>query len=68
MKTVEKWLKTIPDETIQTKALTNMEWETRDDLRPTLSNAVHTGFNWIRSPEGYNYWKKVFDNLKKKEQ
>lgn len=66
-KTVLQWLNELPEGEVKTKALRNMWKDNQHDMRPTLCSALWTAFNWIRSPEGYEYWKAIFDDLKKKE-
>ena len=62
-KTIEQWLQEIPDPLIKERALKNMFWEYAQDNAPTLSSALRTAFNFVRSPEGPKYWMEIWQKF-----
>ena len=62
-KTIEQHFNDIPHDQVKARALANMWWEDADTPANSLQEAIWQGFNWSRSPEGYQYWKKVFDAI-----
>jgi hypothetical protein len=66
MKTNAEWLIELP-EPYRFKAIRNAE---RDDMLGQLASSLEAAllaFVWETTPEGYAYWKKVFDKLKNNE-
>lgn len=68
-KTIREWLKELPDEH-RTKAQVNYETRMMELPEPetelmysSLSSAVKCAFQWYNSPEGFDYWEKVFNEL-----
>jgi len=59
MKTVKEWLETLP-EPYRTQALENAIKSKLDDSSPDFGSAVIMGFIWEKSPQGWDYWNKIF--------
>ena len=64
--TIRQHLETL-QEPYRTQALANMWWELAEQHTPTLSRALHTAFNWYRSPEGIKYWAALQETIIKQE-
>jgi hypothetical protein len=62
MKTVKEYLQELP-EPARSQALANMWWEDADSIYPNIKIALYQAFNWSKSPQGYQYWKKVHDSI-----
>lgn len=64
-KTVKEYLEWIPDQEIREKALRNMWSDRQNDYCNSLEHAIFVGFLWFKSPEGYDYWKKIHAGFNK---
>lgn len=60
MKNVRQWLETIADEEIREKAFRNMYTANEAYEPTTLAQAIMSAFRWCNSPEGFNYWDKIY--------
>lgn len=60
--TIEQQLKKLP-EPHRSQALKNMWWEYRNDISPDQLHALRTGFNWLHSPEKFDYWNDFYKSL-----
>lgn len=67
-KTVLQYLELIPDPVIRKQAINNHFKEYGQEWCMSIDAALFRAFNWNRSPQGYAYWKKVHDDLFKREQ
>ena len=67
MKTIEEWLRELPIE-YRDKALANLRLEKSYLLRRTLSIAILGAFLWSESPEGFDFWRKVYNQILEQEQ
>ena len=65
-KTMFDWLKELPHP-IGVKAIANTPEENLKSVYNNASSALTGAFAWIKSPEGYDYWDKIYDDLRKKE-
>ena len=66
MKTIEEWLKTLP-EPYRRRALKNMNKNIKENKCCTQHAAIMDGLNWSESPQGVTYWEKLFLKLQKQE-
>jgi hypothetical protein len=66
MKTTREWYNELPND-IKIKALANTKWTTIDSSAASLSEALCTAFVWSDTPEGMDYWSKVYDKAKRDE-
>jgi len=67
MKTIEEWLQTLPVE-YRDKALANLKLKKSYLRRRTLSMAILGAFLWSESPEGFDFWRKVYNQILEQEQ
>lgn len=58
MKTIEEWLKELP-EPYRSAAIRNCEEEYKRDTSSSLGQAITLAFNWHDSPEGDTFWGEV---------
>jgi len=61
-KTIKELLETLPDG-IREKALANMESDLAGRVVESLADAVDCAFFWETTPEGVDYWDKIFRRL-----
>ena len=70
-RSILSWYSEISDRSIRKKAITNYETNpldnTKDITIKKLSVAIQDGFSWISSPEGEDFWEKVFKELRSEE-
>jgi hypothetical protein len=52
MKTIREWLETLPDG-YRERALANLK---KDGPANSLYGALETGFQWIDTTEGFDFW------------
>jgi hypothetical protein len=62
MKTTREWYNELPND-IKIKALANTEWTTIYSGAPKLSEALLTAFVWNDTPEGMEYWLKIYTDI-----
>jgi hypothetical protein len=62
MKTTREWYNELPND-IKIKALANTEWTTIDSNDASLSQALLTAFVWTDTPEGMEYWLKIYTDV-----
>lgn len=65
MKTCKEWLMDLPDG-YRELAIVNIAKEsnyTRNTKHNSLPEALGTAFTWKDSPEGWNFWNKVFGTI-----
>lgn len=71
MKTIKKWLETLP-EPYRSQALKNFEndhdyKEYINESRSELSSALNWAFHWDQTPEGKEYWSKLYYDCQRPE-
>lgn len=67
LQTPEWWVMKIKNPELRYRALYNLTtypFLNQDSLYESLLDVLLGGFNWIRTPEGYNYWKDLTYFLK----
>lgn len=57
-KTIREWLETLPDG-YRERALRNLKAYSVNALEGSLYWALSGAFQWIRSPERYDFWRDV---------
>lgn len=63
-KSIDAWLNELPEE-IQRKARMNCTgWALKEKTR-SLPEALSIAFDWNDTPEGYDYWFKVYNDLRR---
>ena len=67
MKTIEEWLQELPVE-YRDKALANLRPTNRYLRGHILSAAICEAFYWRESPEGSDFWGKVYNQILEQEQ
>lgn len=68
-KTILEWFNLIGDKTIRKRAIRNYNPDYQDkkeDIVHDLVDALNYGFPWGDSPEGFNYWCIISDDLEVK--
>ena len=65
MRSIREHLQELP-EPARSQALANMWWEDAETRCADPAYALYQAFNWSRSPQGYRYWKEIFNNLQSK--
>lgn len=62
----EDWLNSIKNKEIRVKALKNAgDCDGLEDESTSLTNALFTSFRFTESPEGFDYWDKALDKVRK---
>lgn len=61
MQTIEKHLESIKNKIIREQALKNMTKEYAQTEELLLSEAIFGAFVWDTSPEGHEYWNKIYE-------
>ena len=56
MKTIEEWFNLVKDEELKNKLLNYMDEWVKDNQIEKLSEAIHEGFFWDSTTEGFDYW------------
>jgi hypothetical protein len=64
MNTIKHYLEQIKDPEVRERALRNADNEAlkRDDYTST-KNALFGAFIWDDSPEGFDYWNNIYNNI-----
>lgn len=62
MKTIEKWLKTLP-KSLRDSALKQMDYFDKDKKVPTLSRAIVWFRVWWLTDEGKEFWNSFYEAL-----
>lgn len=63
MKTIIEWLGEIEDSAVRTKALKNLDPKKRYVVVEHISEAILSSFIWEYTPEGQDYWEKIYYDL-----
>jgi hypothetical protein len=58
MKKAKEWYKDITCPYLRARALNNLDKDNLDDF-VSLKEAIGRGFDWVYTPEGYNFWQVV---------
>lgn len=58
--TIKEWLSGEFGEPYQTQALANLKPENENIKVPSLHRALLDAFSWETSPEGFDYWNKIY--------
>lgn len=61
-KTIKEWLEELP-EPYRTEALANLFEKNKSLVKSTLADALIAAFGWKITPQGYDYWRDIFDKL-----
>ena len=64
-KTAQEWFETIKDEQIKKRAIANINPFFSEELHGSLHNALGNAFIWAETPEKYDYWQNVSDELER---
>ncbi len=67
MKTIKQWYIEIEDEEVREKALKNLNPIESTTFETFLSRALHQGFDWHESSEGFGFWDQFCDEILLKE-
>ena len=66
MKTIIEWAELCSDDTIRRKWIENTnnqnDW-IRNHFVRNMPLALKASFGWISSPEGYDYWRGIHDDM-----
>lgn len=65
-KQVKEWFQQLPDE-IRDKAFLNLNSHMAAEECKTLSGALRVGFDWVKSNEGWGFWKNAIEGIYKVE-
>jgi len=63
MKSIREWFEGVQDVELRTKLLARLHPAYADLQERSLFNAIYKGFNWERTPEGFDYWLGFVDNV-----
>lgn len=63
MKKTKEWLSELPTE-VSEKAIANTPANVLDSEADSLKTALFHAFQWDNSPEGFEYWDKIWMELK----
>lgn len=72
-KTIREWAEELPEEEKE-QFLKNLQNHYKERskgilnmIQPSLSDAIMSGFLWVKSPEGSNYWNVIHTRAEQKE-
>lgn len=64
-KTIKKWFQKGLTSKVSKKAIDNTPPIALNTKCPSLRKALFNAFQWEQSPEGFEFWKNIFDTLPK---